>query len=86
MYKVSLLGFSVDNAVCKIFASYNCKNLDLTFIDLVLEVLLGKPLLGPGCRGAALSVLCALTVFGVVQLGLQLCQAVHDRAGVAIQE
>ena len=85
MYKVSLLGFSVDNAVCKIFASYNRKNLDLTFI-LVLEVLLGKPLLGPWCRRAALSVLCALTVFGVVQLGLQLCQAVHNRASVAIQE
>jgi hypothetical protein len=81
--KVSLLGFSVDNAACKIFPTYTGKHQELTCL-LVLEVLLGKPLFGPGCRRAALSVLWALS--GVIQLRFQVGQAVYDRAGVAIQE
>ena len=83
VHKVSLLGFSIDNAVGKIFPTYTGKHQELTCL-LVLEVFLCKPLFGPGCRRAALSVLCAVS--GVIQFGLLVGQAIHNRVGVAIQE
>ena len=44
--KISHLGFTIDNAVLKIFTSYNRKLKYLTFFsDLVLEVFLGEPLI-----------------------------------------
>jgi hypothetical protein len=65
--KVLHLGFAIDNAVLNIFTFYYDKLYNHTFlIDLVLEVFLGKPLLGSGCRRAALGVVC------VIALGSQL--------------
>ena len=66
--KVLHLGFMIDNAVLNIFTSYNYKFYNHTFlIDLVLEVFLGKPLLGSGCRRVAI----ALALFSVIPLGPQ---------------
>jgi hypothetical protein len=66
--KVLHLGFAIDNAVLNIFTFYYDKLYNHTFlIDLVLEVFLGKPLLGSGCRGAAL----ALALFSVIAVGPQ---------------
>ena len=79
MRKVSLLGVPLDNAALSKIC--NCKVCDLTFlIELMPEVFFGKPLLGPGCRRAALSVICALALLSVIPLGPQLSQVIHDRA------